>query len=114
MTTGAKIAERRADMVKFLAAEMEGLAHAIENKEAMVALAHKVAHLPEDDKTAEFIYDEAIKYNAVSAKLEIPLENLQWTDDQMVRLGALPEKADVSTFVDTSLREEALAAVEKK
>jgi hypothetical protein len=32
----------------------------------------------------------------------------------MVRLGALPEKADVSTFVDTSLREEALAAVEKK
>jgi NitT/TauT family transport system substrate-binding protein len=46
MTTGAKIAERRADMVKFLAAEMEGLAHAIENKEAMVALAHKVAHLP--------------------------------------------------------------------
>jgi len=114
MTTGAKIAERRADMVNFLAAEMEGLAHAIGNKEAMVALARKVAHLPEDDKTAEFIYDEAIKYNAVSATLDIPLENLQWTDDQMVRLGALPEKADVSTFVDTSLREEALAVVEKK
>jgi len=114
MTTGAKIAERRADMVNFLAAEMEGLDHAVKNKGAMIALARKVAHLPEDDKTAEFIYDEAIKYNAVSTNLDIPLENLQWTDDQMVRLGALPQKADVSAFVDGSLRQEALATIEKK
>ena len=35
----------------------------------------------------------------------------QWTDDQMVRLGALKQKADVSKFVDESVRQEALAAV---
>lgn len=114
MTTGAKIAERRADMVNFLAAEMEGLTYAVNNKDAMIALARKVAHLPDDDKTAEFIYDEAIKYKAVATDLAIPMENLQWTDDQMVRLGALKQKADVSKFVDESVRQEALAAVQKK
>ena len=36
-----------------------------------------------------------------------------WTDDQMVRLGALREKADVSTFVDDSVRQEALAKIQK-
>jgi len=114
MTTGAKIAKRRADMVNFLAAEMEGLTHAVNNKDAMIALARKVAHLPDDDKTAEFIYDEAIKYKAVATDLAIPIENLQWTDDQMVRLGDLVQKADVSKFVDDSVRHEALAAVQKK
>jgi NitT/TauT family transport system substrate-binding protein len=114
MTTGAKIAERRADMVNFLASEMEGLTYAVNNKPAMIALAHKVAHLPDDDKTAEFIYDEAIKYHAIATDLAIPMENLQWTDDQMVRLGSLRQKADVSKFVDDSVRQEALAALQKK
>jgi NitT/TauT family transport system substrate-binding protein len=113
MTTGAKIAARRSDMVNFLGAEMEGLTYAVNNKDAMVALARKVARLPDDDKTAEFIYNEAIKYKAVATDLAIPLENLQWTDDQMVRLGALKEKADVHKFVDDSIRTEALATVSK-
>ena len=113
MTTGAKIAQRRKDMVTFLAAEMEGLTFALGNKDATIALARKVAHLPAGDKTAEFIYDEAIKYNAVAADLAIPLEDLQWTDDQMVRLAALREKADVHKFIDDSIRTDALAAVKK-
>src|ERR1700754_2835238 len=76
MTTGAKIAERRADMVNFLAAEMEGLTYAVSNKDAMMAVAKKVAHLPDDDKTAEFIYDEALKYHAIATDLAVPMENL--------------------------------------
>lgn len=113
MTTGEKIADRHDDMVKFLAAEMEGLTYAVNNKDAMIALARKVANLPADDKTAEFIYDEAIKYKAIATDLAIPMENLQWTDDQMVRLGALKSKADVKNFVDDSIRTEALAVVKK-
>ena len=113
MTTGAKIKERRQDMVNFLASEMEGLTYAVNNKDAMITLARKVAHLPDNDKTAEFIYDEAIKYHAIATDLAIPLENLQWTDDQMVRLGALKQKADVHNFVDDSVRTEALALVKK-
>jgi NitT/TauT family transport system substrate-binding protein len=109
MTTGAKIRERHDDMVKFLAAEMDGLNYALTHRDAVVALAHKVAHLDADDKSASFIYDEAIESKAVSPELVIPVENLQWTYDQMVRLGALKEKADVRDFIDGSLRKEALA-----
>src|SRR3546814_214857 len=113
MTTAEKIAERRDAMVKFLAAEMEGLTYAVNNKDAMISLTHEIMDLPKTDKTAEFIYDEAVKYNAVSTDLAIPMDGLQWTYDQMVRLGALETKADVREFVDDSIRTDALAVVKK-
>jgi NitT/TauT family transport system substrate-binding protein len=113
MTTGKKIAERREAMINFLAAEMEGLSHAIDNKDAMLEVAGKVAHLPEGDKSAEFIYDEAVRYKAVNADLAIPVDKLQWVDDQMVKLGALDGSKDVNQFIDDSLRVEALARIKK-
>ncbi len=113
MTTGKKIAERREAMTNFLAAEMEGLAHAIANKDAMLEVARKVGHLPEDDKTAEFIYNEALEYKAINADLAIPLDKLQWVDDEMVKLKFLDGNADTKTFVDDSVRTEALARVKK-
>ena len=49
----------------------------------------------------------------IERAVAIPLDDLQWTDDQMVRLAALREKADVRKFVDDSIRADALAAVKK-
>lgn len=113
MTTGKKIAERREAMTNFLAAEMDGLAHAIANKQAMLEVARKVGHLPEDDKTAEFIYNEAVASKAINADLAIPLEKLQWIDDAMVKLKFLDGNQDTKNFVDDSVRTEALARVKK-
>ena len=113
MTTGKKIAERREAMTNFLAAEMDGLAHAIANKQAMLEVARKVGHLPEDDKTAEFIYNEAVESKAINADLAIPFEKLQWIDDAMVKLKFLDGNQDTKNFVDDSVRTEALARVKK-
>jgi len=109
MTTEKSISSRHGDLVKFLAAEMRGLDHGLKDKKDALALAHKAADLPVSDKTAEFIYDEAKKYKAVTPDLAIPVENLQWTYDQMLRLGAIEGKADVAKFVDDGPRQQALA-----
>jgi NitT/TauT family transport system substrate-binding protein len=113
MTTGKKIAERREAMTNFLAAEMEGLSHAIDDKDAMLSVAKKVGHLDDDDKTAPFIYDEAIKYKAINADLAVPMDKLQWIDDEMVKLKALDSGQDTKPFVDDSVRQEALKRVKK-
>jgi NitT/TauT family transport system substrate-binding protein len=109
MTSSKSISERHADLVKFLAAEMQGLQHALDNKADALALSRKAAKLAPSDKTAEFIYDEAVKYKAVTPDLAIPVENLQWTYDQMLRLGAIKGNVDVTGFVDDGPRREALS-----
>ncbi len=114
MTTGKKLAERRKAMEAFLAAEMEGLAYASKNREAAIKLAKEIAHLGPEDRTAAFVYDEAIKYKAVHTDLSIPKENLQHTADMMVKHHRLDKPLDVAKFIDDSARTEALGQVKKK
>lgn len=99
---------RRDDLVRYLAAAMEGYQYALDNRDAAVAVAREVADLDADSPIPEFIYDEAVRYSAVTPDLAIPMNMLQWTDDMMVRHGAAEGNRDVSEFVDDSLRQDAL------
>jgi len=108
MTTTDKIATRRDTMVRYLAGSMEGYQYALDNRDEAIRVAQEWAHLGEHDETAAFVFDEAIRYNAVTPNMEIPMDKLQWTDDMMVRHGALPQSMDVSAFVDDTVRQEAL------
>lgn len=99
---------RRDDLVRYLAAAMEGYQYALDNRDEAVALAREVADLDADSPIPEYIYDEAIRYSAVTPDLAVPIDMLQWTDDMMVRHGAAQGNRDVTEFVDDSLRQEAL------
>ena len=111
MTSSKTIAGRRADAVNFLAAGMEGYAYALAHRDQAIAVARKMAKLPANDKTADFVFDEALKYHAVTPDLTIPLDKLRWADAMMVRLGFIDKETDVTRFVDGTLREEALKRV---
>jgi NitT/TauT family transport system substrate-binding protein len=111
MTRASIIDERRRDLVNWLAASMEGYAYALKNRDEALTLAKRIAALPPDDQTAAFVYDEALRYSAVTPDLRISVENVQWSDDAMVRHGTLKERADVSRFIDDGPRQEALKLV---
>ncbi|HVY58142.1 MAG TPA: ABC transporter substrate-binding protein [Xanthobacteraceae bacterium] len=113
MSTSKKIAQRRKAMEAFLAASMEGLTYASTHRDEAIKLAKEVANLGSEDKTAAFVYDEAIKYKAVHYDLSIPKENLQSTADMMVKHHALDKKIDVTKYIDDSARTEALNQVKK-
>jgi NitT/TauT family transport system substrate-binding protein len=106
--TNRTIATKRDQLVRYLAAAMEGYQYALDHRDEAVALAREVADLDESSPIPEFIYDEAIRYSAVTPSLEIPADMWQWTDDMMVRHGAAQGQRDASEFVDDSLRQEAL------
>jgi NitT/TauT family transport system substrate-binding protein len=106
--TNRIIETRRDDLVRYLAAAMEGYQYALDHRDEAVSLAREVADLDADSSIPEFIYDEVIRYSAVTPDLEIPADMWQWTDDMMVRHGAAEGTRDASEFVDDSLRQEAL------
>ncbi len=108
MTTTDKIATRRDVMVRYLAGAIEGYEYAMDNRDEAIAVAKEVAHLGEDDQTAAFVFDEAVRYNAVTPTMEIPVDKFQWTDEMMARHGVIEEAVDVNVFIDDSLRQEAL------
>jgi NitT/TauT family transport system substrate-binding protein len=109
--TTRTIQSRRQDLVNYLAATMEGYQYALDHRDEAVALAREVADLDDDSPIPEFIYDEAVRYHAVTPDLAIPADMWQWTDDMMVRHGAAQGQRDASEFVDDSLRQEALRLV---
>ena len=110
-TTGKVLAERRADLVQFLAAEMEAYRHAASHRDAAVRLTREVTGMKADDPRPEFIYGQAIKDKQIDPALPLPLDNIAWMQEQFVKSGILPKPIDAATMVDATIREEALKLV---
>jgi NitT/TauT family transport system substrate-binding protein len=105
------IAERGDDMVRFLTAEMQGLRHALANKEATIALARELTGAKADDPRPAYIFDLAVETKAVAPELPIPIERLSWLQDQLVASGSLNKAGDINKLVDGRPRAKALEAI---
>jgi NitT/TauT family transport system substrate-binding protein len=94
-----------------MAAQMVGHKHAMDNPQETADYAREVAKLPPDDKTPEFIFEEAVKYNAVTPDLPILADKLQWNVEMMHRNGRIKEVFDINQFIDEEPRQDALKLV---
>ena len=63
-TNSKVLAERRDDLVKFVAAEMDAYKYAAAHRDETIKLAHEMTHAKPDDKRAEFITDQALARQA--------------------------------------------------
>lgn len=114
VTTDKVIAEKHDQLVGFLAAQMKGYQYAMDHPEETYTLAQEIAGLSPDDGGPKFIFEEAVKYNAVTPDLAIQTEKLQWNADMLQRNGRIDSKVDIAKFVDDGPRQEALKMVEAK
>ena len=108
VTSDETIAHRRDGLIRFLAANMEGLAYTLGHRNETIALSHKVAHLPDSDTSAAFIYDQAISQHAIDPTLAIPRDKLQWIEDLLLRQHKIARSDDVAAFIDDGPRQKAL------
>jgi NitT/TauT family transport system substrate-binding protein len=109
MITRADVVKTRADdLVRLMAAEIGALDYAVKNREAVLALARKIAALPAGDPAAEVVFEEAVVHGALSPTLEIPMAKLMWLRDLLAADGKLPASFDPARLVDASIRERAL------
>ena len=105
------LAARQDDAARFLAAEMAGFRHALENREQTIKLTREVTHAKPDDPLPAFTYDEVKRYSAVDPAMPIPMDKLAWLRDLLVTTGNLTKPVDLSKFVDPDIRTKALQIV---
>jgi NitT/TauT family transport system substrate-binding protein len=108
VTTAKTIVEKRDQLVRFLAANMDGYDYALTHRDETNALARKIAKLSDDDLSAVFIYDETVSQKNVDPQLAIPTDRLQWIENVLARHGAIDTEKDVKAFTDDGPRQTAL------
>ena len=108
LATNSKVlAGRRADLVQFVAAEMDAYTYAAAHRDETIKLAHEMTHAKPDDKRAEFITDQALKDKQIDPALAIPTDRIDWMQQLFVKAGVVPKTVPVGSLVDPSVRDDA-------
>lgn len=106
-TTSKVLAERRADLVKFVAAEMDAYKYATTHRAETIKLAHEMTHAKPDDKRAEFITDQTISSKQIDPALTIPADRLEWMQELFVKAGVIKQAVPIASVIDAGVRDDA-------
>jgi len=112
-TTGKVVADRRADAVGFIAAEMNALRYAVSHREVTIALTRELIQAKPDDPRAAYAFDDTVKHGAVDPAVPLPMYKLSWLQDELVKAGNLKTPIDLARITDASIRAEAEQRVGK-
>jgi NitT/TauT family transport system substrate-binding protein len=110
MTTDKAIAARREDVLRFLAAQMQGYRHALANRDEELRITREITGIKAEDKRPEFMFDEAAnRKTGIDPAMPIRMDKLAWLQDRLIDAGNLPQRYDLARVVNSELRAEALA-----
>ncbi len=107
--TGKTLKERHPEAVRFIAAEIDGLRFAMSHRDETIRIATEITGAKPDDPRPGFVFDAAMRTNAVAPDLPVPLDKLEFMQKQLVSSGSLARPADLEKMIDRNAREEALA-----
>ena len=110
-TSGATLKARPQDAAKFLAGEMLGLRYAAAHKDEVLKVTQEVTDVKPDDPRPVYIYDLAMQQNAIGTDVPIPMDNFNWLNAELVKVGSLPQPMDLSKVLDDTPREDALKLI---
>ena len=108
VTSDKVIANKRDQLIRFLAANMVGYDYALTHRDETIALTRKITEAAADDPSAAFMYDEVVAHKSVDPLLAMPIDKLQWIEDMLARHGTIDKRADVKAFVSDGARQAAL------
>lgn len=108
LATNSKVlAERRDDLVKFVAAEMDAYKYAASHRDETIKLAQEMTSAKPDDKRAAFITDQAIREKQIDPTLAIPADRVDWMQELFVKAGVIPKTVPTASLIDTSVHADA-------
>ena len=106
-TSSKVLAERRDDLVKFVAAEMDAYKYAASHRDETIKLAHELTHAKPDDTRAAFITDQALRDKQIDPTLAIPADRIEWMQELFVKAGVIPKAVPVASLIDASVHADA-------
>jgi NitT/TauT family transport system substrate-binding protein len=107
-TSSKVLTERREDLVRFVAAEMDAYKYAATHRDETIKLAHELTHAKPDDNRAEFITDQALREKQIDPTLAIPADRIEWMQQLFVKAGVLPATVPAASLIDTSVHDDAV------
>jgi NitT/TauT family transport system substrate-binding protein len=107
-STAKMLAERREDAIRYLTAQSKALRYALAHRDETVALALEATAAKLNDPRPAFVFDDAVKVDAIAPDLPLPMDKLGWMQEQMVELGQIPKAGDLAKMVNTDIRAQAL------
>jgi NitT/TauT family transport system substrate-binding protein len=113
MTNSATLTSRRDALVRYLVAEITALRYAVSHRDETLALTREITGIAADDPRPAYIYDDAIRTQAVDPEIGLPLAKLDWMQQQSVKAGDQPRLVDLAKFADAGPRQEALKLADK-
>jgi NitT/TauT family transport system substrate-binding protein len=113
-TNASVLKNKRDDLLKFVAAEMEAYKYAEQHPADAVKLAHEMTHTNADDKRAGFIVNQAIENKQIDPSLAIPEDRIQWMQELFAGANVIPKVLPVADLVDKSVRDDAAKLAGKK
>lgn len=109
ITSEKSIAARRDDVVRFLAAQMQGYRYALANRDEEIRITREITGIKPDDTRPEFMFAEAANpTTGIDPAMPIAMDKLDWLQGELVAAGNLPQKYDLDRLVDGAPRAEAL------
>jgi NitT/TauT family transport system substrate-binding protein len=111
--SGKTLTQRRDELIRFLAAQMAGVRHALMHRDEATRLAKEVTEAKADDPRAGYIFDEVVRYAAVTPEMPIPTDKLAWMRELLTKTGNLTKPLDLAKFTDDGPRAKALELVGK-
>jgi ABC-type nitrate/sulfonate/bicarbonate transport system substrate-binding protein len=106
--TSKTIASRRDDVTSFLAAEIEAMRYAVSHRDDTIALTREIIESKPDDPRAAYVFDTVIKHRDIDSEINIPMEKLNWMQEELVKTGNLTRAGDLTKIIDPTLRTKAL------
>lgn len=108
---GSTLKARPDDAAKFLAGEILGLRYAVAHKDEVVKATQEITGVKPDDPRPAYMYDLAMQLHAIGTDLPIPTDDLQWMNQELVKVGNIQKPLDLSNVIDPKPRENALKLV---
>jgi NitT/TauT family transport system substrate-binding protein len=102
------LAKRRADLVRFVAAEMDAYKYALAHPAETVKIAHAMTHAKPGDKRADFIAEQVAKDKLIDPTLAIPVDRIEWMEQLFVNAKVIPKTVPAGALIDESVRDDAL------
>jgi ABC-type nitrate/sulfonate/bicarbonate transport system substrate-binding protein len=112
--TGKTIATRRDDAINFVAAEMEALRFAVSHRDETVKLTQDTIHARPDDPRPGYAFDDTLKQKAIDPEAALPLDKLEWLQNELVKSGNLKAPIDLTKITDGEIRAEAAKRIPKQ
>ena len=111
--TGKTISTRRDDAVNFVAAEMEALKFAVSHRDETIKLTQAAIQSKSDDPRPAYAFDDTLRQNAIDPEARLPLEKLNWMQNELVKAGNLKAPVDLARIIDAEIRAEAIKRTRK-